>query len=55
MTGTGRARTRQPACAPLWPYGPDHCGAIPPQTPAVKTAAAWYCIVIGVVMAAWWA
>jgi hypothetical protein len=25
------------------------------ETSAVKTAVAWYCIVVGVLMAAWWA
>ena len=30
MTCIGRACTRHPACAPLRPYGPGHCGAISP-------------------------
>ena len=36
------------------PYGPGHCGTISSGLRVVKIAVAWYCIVDGVLMAAWW-
>ena len=54
MTGIGRARppagVRAVVAVRPWSLRRDLL-----QTSVVKTAVAWYCIVIGVVMAAWWA
>ena len=43
--------SREPACAPLWPWSLRHDLL---GLRVVKIAVAWYCIVDGVLVAAWW-